>query len=225
LTKEDEEMQESLMSKEEKKEADEKKKLWGKVEKHLGLMVGVGVKVVGGEEVVRIGQGDLRRLEERNEERRKRWAEKKRAVQGEAGGPNEGMIAFEVNVVGVRVVIEKGRVRHKSHDEFLIRTKRPGVADVFVSRRYGDFKRLADELRLAFPDYPLPPPPPKDKSIVQSPAAAAPSTGYSYYNPLRAIYGSGTSTPVTPPSSSPYQSNDPHLDSTTSLGSTSPLSR
>ena len=31
--------------------------------------------------------------------------------------------------------------------EFLIRTRRGGMGDVFVSRRYGDFKRLADEVR------------------------------------------------------------------------------
>lgn len=53
------------------------------------------------------------------------------------------------------------------------------------------------QLRLAFPDYPLPPPPPKDKTVTFAPTPAA---QYSYYNPLRAIYGSspapsGSSTP------------------------------
>ena len=31
--------------------------------------------------------------------------------------------------------------------EFIIRTQRNGVGDTFVSRRYGDFKRLSDEVR------------------------------------------------------------------------------
>lgn len=30
--------------------------------------------------------------------------------------------------------------------EFIIRTQRTGVPDVFVSRRYGDFRRLAEEV-------------------------------------------------------------------------------
>lgn len=105
-------MAESLMTKEEKKELEERKKMWAKVEKHMGLMVGVGVKVVGGEEVVRIGQGELKRLEMAQEERRKKWQERHVNPDGSAYIP----MVFEVNVVGVRVVTEKGRVRHKSHE-------------------------------------------------------------------------------------------------------------
>ena len=37
---------------------------------------------------------------------------------------------------------------------------------MFVSRRYGDFKTLADELRKAHPEEDTPPPPPKDRSFV-----------------------------------------------------------
>ena len=113
------------MTKEEKKESEERKRMWAKVEKHMGLMVGVGVKVVGGEEVVRIGQSELRRLEMVQQERRRKWAEK-HAVglpppPGSANGQNQDQpppqhTVFEVNVVGVRVVTEKGRVRHKSHE-------------------------------------------------------------------------------------------------------------
>jgi hypothetical protein len=41
--------------------------------------------------------------------------------------------------------------------EFLIRTSRTGVPDVHVSRRYGDFKRLSDEVsyRTLLPDLEL----------------------------------------------------------------------
>lgn len=67
------------------------------------------------------------------------------------------------------------------------------MADVFVSRRYGDFRRLAEELRIQFPDIELPNPPPKDKSAAN--VAPQVQQGYSAYNPLRMIYGSGTSSP------------------------------
>lgn len=103
------------MTKEEKKEVEERKKMWAKVEKHMGLMVGVGVKVVGGEEVVRIGQGELKRLEMIQEERKRRWQERQDHPESAGGGLHQPMV-FEVNVVGVRVVSEKGRVRHKNHE-------------------------------------------------------------------------------------------------------------
>ena len=112
--------------------------------------------------------------------------------------------------------------------EFLIRTQRNGLGDIFVSRRYGDFKRLADEvrrlfgpnithpvqLRIAFPDYLLPPPPPKDKTVT---AAPSPTAQYGYYNPLRAIYGSSPnpSNSASPGSSSLNLSEGPVTSSTT----------
>lgn len=163
LTREEKIMAESLMSKEEKKEVAERAKMWNKVEKHGALMVGIGIKVVGGEEIVRIGQSELRRIEEDRETRRREWMAKRgiaAAVPGAPPPPPSAGMVFEVNVVGVRVVSEKGRVRSKSHEvswrypnldtthaqEFLIRTSRTGVPDVHVSRRYGDFKRLSDEV-------------------------------------------------------------------------------
>ena len=114
LSQAEQEVMESLMTKEERKEAEEKKKLWQKVEKHLALMVGVGVKLTSGEEVVRIGQSELRRLEEAQETRRQKWAEKHQPAA--ADGAALGMVAFEVNVVGVRLVVEKGVMRNKGHE-------------------------------------------------------------------------------------------------------------
>jgi hypothetical protein len=114
-------MAESLMSKEEKKEVAERAKLWNKFEKHGALMVGIGIKVVGGEEIVRIGQSELRRIEEDREQRRREWMAK-RGFAAPAGPvvpgapPPPPAMVFEVNVVGVRVVSEKGRVRSKSHE-------------------------------------------------------------------------------------------------------------
>lgn len=107
LTQEDQEIAESLMSKDEKKEAEDRRKMWNKVEKHLGLMIGVGVKLTSGEEVVRIGQSELRRIEEAQAARKRKWAEKH---------SHQETFTFDVNVVGVRVVSEKGRMRSKSHE-------------------------------------------------------------------------------------------------------------
>lgn len=120
LTREEKIMAESLMSKEEKKEVAERAKLWNKFEKHGALMVGIGIKVVGGEEIVRIGQSELRRIEEDRETRRREWMAKRGMTGPVVPGappppPSTGMV-FEVNVVGVRVVSEKGRVRSKSHE-------------------------------------------------------------------------------------------------------------
>jgi hypothetical protein len=120
LTREEKIMAESLMSKEEKKEVAERAKMWNKFEKHGALMVGIGIKVVGGEEIVRIGQSELRRIEEDRETRRREWMAKRGMTGPVVPGappppPTTGMV-FEVNVVGVRVVSEKGRVRSKSHE-------------------------------------------------------------------------------------------------------------
>jgi hypothetical protein len=120
LTREEKIMAESLMSKEEKKEVAERAKMWNKFEKHGALMVGIGIKVVGGEEIVRIGQSELRRIEEDREVRRREWMAKRGMTGPVVPGappppPTTGMV-FEVNVVGVRVVSEKGRVRSKSHE-------------------------------------------------------------------------------------------------------------
>lgn len=111
-TEQERKVEESLMSKDELKEAQERKKLWVKVEKHLALMFGLGIKLTNGEEVVRIGQAELKRLEALQEERRRKWMEKHGGQQyGEAQATG-----FEVNVIGVRLVVEKGRVRNRSHE-------------------------------------------------------------------------------------------------------------
>jgi len=137
LSEAEQQMAESLMTKEEKAEVEERRRMWAKVEKHMGLMVGVGVKVVGGEEVVRIGQSELRRLEMAQEERKRKWTERHAGElrmlggpdgpsgtgmtgapppPGSSGPPGSEPISFEVNVIGVRVIQEKHRVRNKSHE-------------------------------------------------------------------------------------------------------------
>jgi hypothetical protein len=57
---------------------------------------------------------------------------------------------FEVNVATIRNVTIKGRIRNKTHEEFVISVRRKGKADTYVSRRYGDFARLAEKVRSCF---------------------------------------------------------------------------
>jgi hypothetical protein len=96
----------SLASEEEIIEFHARRKLWEKLQKQLGMLFGAGIKLTTGEEVVRIGQGDLRKLEIAGEESRKKMQERQARM-----GPG-----FDVNVICVRNVTEKGRVRSKSHD-------------------------------------------------------------------------------------------------------------
>ncbi|KAF7432980.1 hypothetical protein PC9H_004924 [Pleurotus ostreatus] len=129
-------------------------KMLGKLERSLSTFLGTSTKLVEREEVVRLTQTDLDRLEMLAKKRQARLAKNKEI--------------FEVNIVGVRTVVAKGRVRSRSHDEFIIRTRRSRYRDVFVARRYGDFKTLATELRKAHHDEDIPSPPVKDRSTVSS---------------------------------------------------------
>ncbi|KAI5124999.1 hypothetical protein M0805_007423 [Coniferiporia weirii] len=135
-----------------------REKVLSKVEKQLALMLGSATKLVEPEEVVRLTQADLNRLEA-IARKRKAKASKNQTV-------------FEVNVVCIRAVVDKGRVRSKVHEEFIIRTRRTGFPDIYVSRRYGDFRSLAEELRKRHPDEVVRPPPPKDRSTVSASTSA-----------------------------------------------------
>ncbi|KZS97595.1 hypothetical protein SISNIDRAFT_405952 [Sistotremastrum niveocremeum HHB9708] len=144
-------------------------KIIAKLEKQLGLLLSSATKLVEPEEVVRLTQSDLDRLEKIAKKRQEK-AKKVRDV-------------FEINVICVRTVSVKGRVRSKVHEEFIVRTRRTNHPDIFVSRRYGDFKTLADELRKAHTEELVRPPPPKDRTTVAAPpTSAGPSmTSFAYW--------------------------------------------
>lgn len=124
-------------------------KILTKLERNLSLFIGSATKLVEREEVVRLSQADLDRLE--------MLAKKRHARQAKMQD------VFEVNIVSVRTVMDKGRMRSRIHEvgpflhfnivnlkrlqEFIVRTRRSHCPDVFVSRRYGDFKTLANEVR------------------------------------------------------------------------------
>ncbi|KAJ7507837.1 hypothetical protein B0H11DRAFT_2314475 [Mycena galericulata] len=136
-------------------------RLLAKAERNLSLFVGAATKLVEREEVVRLTQADLDRLESAA---RKRHEKNLEAVKD----------IFEVNIVSVRTVVDKGRVRSRVHEEFIVRTRRSNFPDVFVSRRYGDFRALAFELRKAHPTEEVKSPPVKDRTTVTAPPTSSP---------------------------------------------------
>ncbi|PPQ71363.1 hypothetical protein CVT24_011749 [Panaeolus cyanescens] len=144
-----------------------KKKLIEKAERNFALFIGAATKLVEHEDVVRLTQADLDRIETLSKKRQAKLAKRKDA--------------FEVNIVGVRTVVDKGRMRSRAHEEFLIRTRRSRYPDVVVSRRYGDFRTLAAELTKAHPEKTIRSPPAKDRSYVNVPPS--PSSSTSPYSP------------------------------------------
>lgn len=119
-------------------------KILAKVERNLAMFFTSGTKLVEPEELVRLSQSDLDRLES---------VIKKKHTKA------KGM--FDVNIVCIRTVTDKGRVRNRVHDvslflpplpqlipfqEFIIRTRLSKHREICVARRYGDFRTLADEV-------------------------------------------------------------------------------
>ena len=73
-----------------------------KMEKHFAFLLGSAMKLAEKEDVVRLSQSDLKRLEDLAKRRRERVRKSK--------------TVFEVNVIFVRSVTEKGRVRSRAHE-------------------------------------------------------------------------------------------------------------
>lgn len=82
-----------------------RKKLLAKVERNLSLLINAATKLVEPEEVVRLTQADLDRLETLSRKRQSELAKKKNF--------------FDVNIVGVRTVVEKGRMRSRAHEVWI----------------------------------------------------------------------------------------------------------
>src|SRR5258708_3166323 len=78
------------------------KKILQRLERNLSLFLGSAIKLVEPEEVVRLTQADLNRLEALTVQRERRRAKSKDS--------------FDVNIVSVRTIIEKGRMRNRPRD-------------------------------------------------------------------------------------------------------------
>ncbi|PRP77060.1 PX domain protein [Planoprotostelium fungivorum] len=91
-------------------------------------------------------------------------------VEGEAMSDEErDMInGYDINVVAVRVVEEKGRLNLRTHTwpEFIIRTARPGKDPIYVCKRYEDVETLRKELHSEYPEVNLPSIPSKEQGDV-----------------------------------------------------------
>ncbi|KDN51443.1 hypothetical protein K437DRAFT_254863 [Tilletiaria anomala UBC 951] len=158
-------LERNISGSDDREETSKRRKIGNKIEKYIVLLFGSAVHVKpdgadgkAGEEVIRIAEAD-----------RKRIAEAELRMKAVAAG-NRRSGQFDVDVVSVRAITMKGRLRSKIHEEFIIRSRTTvdnKRTDVFVSRRYGDFVRLADTLRLEFPDEDIRPPPTKDRSKVE----------------------------------------------------------
>ncbi|CAL1700646.1 unnamed protein product [Somion occarium] len=168
-------------------------RLMAKLERNFTMLLTSGTKLMEREEVVRLTQADLSRLE---------TLARRRAAR--AGSVKD---TFELNIVCVRTVVEKGRVRSRAHEEFIIRTRRQNHPDVFVSRRYGDFRTLANELRKAHPSEVVPPPPAKDRTYVSLPAVSPLPSADSFHSGYRSSPGSAANSPLS--GSAPYAVRSP----------------
>lgn len=73
-----------------------------------------------------------------------------------------GFNGLALNVITVRDVTEKRTLREKTHAEFIVCTYMEGQTEpVFVARRHGDFRQLAQDLAAEYPTEDVPGPPRK----------------------------------------------------------------
>ena len=79
-----------------------RKKFLTKAERSLSILVSSGIKLVEPEQVVRLSQADLNRLEA--------LAKKRLARE------HKSRDTLDVNIICVRTVVSKGRVRNRAHD-------------------------------------------------------------------------------------------------------------
>lgn len=177
-------LERNISSTEDRDESTKRRRLTTKLEKYFVLLMGSAIKVKGvGEDVVRISERDRTKMDAVEQRRRAALGRAAASPQGSlkpldaagierpssslsnasnASSPGSG---FDINVVSVRNVVVKGRIRSRAHEEFIIRTRRGyGQPDIYVSRRYGDFDKLAETLRVEHPEEDVRPPPAKDRS-------------------------------------------------------------
>lgn len=131
-------------------------KLAGKADKHIGLLISSAVKLAdngGREEVVRIVEVRTAPVPSQisndagppplppKDAQPRASTSSARPDASKAQVPHHG---FEVNVISVRTVTVKSRLRKSKHEEFIVKTSRPNAPDVYVARRYGDFVSLSE---------------------------------------------------------------------------------
>ena len=190
-------LERNISGSDDREEESKRRKIGSKLEKYLVLLFSSALRVKQSasadgpsEEVIRIADEDRQRI-----------AEAELRMKAVAAGQQRRTGQFDVNVISVRAVTIKGRLRSRVHEEFIIRTRittgEHGEGetaeryreDTYVSRRYGDFDRLADTLRVEFPDEDVRPPPGKDKSKMayQPLASNLPETPFDSDAPTQSV--------------------------------------
>lgn len=140
----------NISTTEDRDEETKRRRLAGKLEKHLGLIISSAVKLAdndGEEEVIRVTSEGAVTASVNNDLIPQTTAPNREKVLPPLPPGATPLKDFEVNVATIRNVTVKGRIRSKTHEEFVILVKRKGRPDVYVSRRYGDFTKLAEKVR------------------------------------------------------------------------------
>jgi hypothetical protein len=147
----------NISSSNDREEDTKRKRIAGKIEKHLGLIMSAATKLTdneGREEVVRIEEDGTAtagvpasQAQAQGGTEEKDATTTKQPVSYTAGLPKQE--TFGINVVSVRNKIVKGVLKNRHHEDFIVRTRRTGWEDIYVSRRYGDFTRLAETVSTA----------------------------------------------------------------------------
>lgn len=125
-----------------------------KTKAYLTMLLSSGLHAQGVEEdIVRICENDRQRLSSLD------------ARRHAAQDPGHAFTT-KVNIVCVRRTLSRGRIRHKTLDDFIIATHLNND-EIYVARRYKDFRQLHQQLRALFPTEDLPDLPPKDMSSTE----------------------------------------------------------
>ncbi|CCG81519.1 PX domain protein [Taphrina deformans PYCC 5710] len=157
-----------ISSSEDRAESSKRAKLAARIKSMLVLLMNSGLHA-GQEESITVDEAERRSAE---------------SVKNLDINVTEGHFinGFDVNVAGVRTMQKSHKMRRREHhSEFLVRTKRKGMGDIDVARRYGAFKKLHTNLREEFPGKQIPRLPMKNK---------APATASSYI-PSMPTFGFG----------------------------------
>ncbi|KAK4051758.1 hypothetical protein OIO90_004582 [Microbotryomycetes sp. JL221] len=178
-------VQRNISTSDDRDQLTKRQKVSSKFEKHLGLVMSAAIKLKeneGREEVVRVeDDGQIRNALPATQTNRYSHQQSHQTQSSIDSTNTKSMNSttkeeeFSINVVSVRNFIVKGRVRNKTHEEFIVRTRQRGHQDVYVARRYGDFKRLADTLRAECIEEHVPSPPAKDRRSTDA-RVASPSS-------------------------------------------------
>ncbi|KAK9476561.1 hypothetical protein V1514DRAFT_336562 [Lipomyces japonicus] len=148
-----------ISSTQDRTEETKRKRLAFKVQKLVELMMSSGIRTTSGlERGVTIHDSDSAY---------KQTDEDKLNFMVDNASDGHPINGFDVNIVGVKVVSDKKRLRHHEHLEFIIRTNQTHskLEESYVSRKYSDFRDLHQELLHAFPQIELPRVPMKNKNF------------------------------------------------------------